>query len=102
MYYRGAEGAIVVYDSTEHDSFKKMDRWMSELKQYLPQDTPIVIAGNKCDLPNKIIDEDSVSKYAKKVNCQFFPTSAKVGTGVQEIFQSLAEKIIQNQLNGTT
>lgn len=50
VYYRGAEGAVVVYDCTDADTFKKMNQWVSELRQYLPQEVPIMIAGNKADL----------------------------------------------------
>ena len=43
-----------------------MHQWVTELKQYLPTDTPIVIAGNKSDLHNNTqIDEETVKGYAK-------------------------------------
>ena len=42
-----------MYDITDEDSFKRMEQWVRELKKYLPKDTPILIAGNKCDLPNR-------------------------------------------------
>ena len=41
----------MVYDKTEIDSFKKMEAWVKELKNFLPDAIPIMIAGNKCDLP---------------------------------------------------
>ena len=59
VYYRGAEGnyqrvipigAVVVYDCTDPDTFKKMNQWVSELRQYLPSQIPIMIAGNKSDM----------------------------------------------------
>jgi Ras-related protein Rab-21 len=50
VYYRDAAGAILVYDITDRDSFAKVKKWVDELKIYLPDDTPIAIAGNKCDL----------------------------------------------------
>jgi Ras-related protein Rab-2A len=48
-------GALVVYDITDIDSFDKVNIWVKELKKYLPAETPIVIAGNKCDLSNRMI-----------------------------------------------
>ena len=50
-------GAIVVYDATDPDTFKKMSQWVAELKQYLPGDVPIMIAGNKADLNTKAVDD---------------------------------------------
>ena len=55
IYYLGA---IVVYDCTDQDTFKKMNQWVSELKQYLPNEIPIMIAGNKADLGASKVIED--------------------------------------------
>ena len=44
-----------MYDITDQDSFTKVTKWVTELKKYLSPDTPIVIAGNKCDVPNRQI-----------------------------------------------
>jgi len=46
-------GALIVYDITDADSFTKVTKWMTELRKYLSQDTPIIIAGNKCDVSNR-------------------------------------------------
>ena len=43
-------GAILVYDITDRDSYEKVRTWVDELRLFLPIDTPIAIAGNKCDL----------------------------------------------------
>jgi GTPase SAR1 family protein len=45
--------ALIVYDITDIDSFKKVDIWVNELKKYLEPGTPLAIAGNKCDMPNR-------------------------------------------------
>lgn len=72
VYYRGAEGAVVVYDCTDMDTFKKMNQWVSELRQYLPQEVPIIIAGNKADLGSssstKKIDDEIAQTYARSVS----------------------------------
>ena len=44
-----------MYDITDLDSFDKVKTWVNELRKYLPVDTPIIIAGNKCDVPNRMI-----------------------------------------------
>ena len=46
-------GALVVYDITDVDSFEKVQTWVKELRKYLPKTTPILIAGNKCDMESK-------------------------------------------------
>ena len=52
VYYRGAQGALIVYDITDVDSFQKMSMWVKELRQQLGPDLPIIVVGNKSDLEN--------------------------------------------------
>lgn len=82
----------MVYDATDVDSFKKMNQWVTELRNYLPNEIPILIAGNKSDLYNQIqIKEEMAVQYAKTHNSSFFATSAKTGNGVTELFTELAK-----------
>lgn len=55
-------GALIVYDITDQDSFTKVNIWIKELRKYLPKETPIIIAGNKCDMTNRIISLDEAEK----------------------------------------
>jgi GTPase SAR1 family protein len=52
-----------VYDITDKDSFLKVTAWVKELKTYLTQDVPIIIAGNKCDLANRQIPLEEAESY---------------------------------------
>ena len=65
VYYREAAGALIVYDQTDVDSFAKLKTWAIELRKYLDADTPIVIAGNKCDLPTRAVDLADAQSYAR-------------------------------------
>ena len=76
----------MVYDGTDPDTFKKMNQWVSELRQYLPQEIPIMIAGNKSDITNKAVSDDQAQSYARQQGSTYFPTSAKTGFNVDEIF----------------
>ena len=85
---------MVVYDCTDADTFKKMNQWVGELRQYLPNEVPIIIAGNKTDLgtaSSKKIDDEQAQQYARSVNSTYFTTSAKTGVNVEEIFHALAK-----------
>lgn len=55
-------GALIVYDITDLESWSKVSKWMKELQMYLPQETPIIITGNKCDIPNRQIPIDEAEK----------------------------------------
>lgn len=49
-YYRGAVGAMIVYDISNHNSFQSVQNWMNELKQKGPKGLQIYLIGNKVDL----------------------------------------------------
>lgn len=50
IYYRSSNGAVLVYDITDEDSFQKVKNWVKELRKMLGNDICLVIAGNKIDL----------------------------------------------------
>jgi len=52
-YYKGAKGALLVYDITNKESFTNTTRWISELKLNGDKDVTIILVGNKCDLEDK-------------------------------------------------
>lgn len=95
VYYRDAVAAILVYDITDSDSFDKVQTWVEELRLYLPKDTPIAIAGNKYDLPNRQIPQDVAEDYAKAINGAHFDTSAKTGKGIDEIFNEITKAVLR-------
>ena len=88
-FYRGSDGALVVYDITDKDSFDKAEAWVKELQKYLPAKTPIMIAGNKCDITNRQVPLETAESFALSIGGKHYGTSAKTGAGVQEIFSSL-------------
>lgn len=97
VYYREASGALIVYDQTDVDSFAKVKTWAIELRKYLEGDTPIVIAGNKCDLPTRAVDLAEAQAYARNNGFEHVGTSAKSGENVEETFAMIARKIIDKK-----
>merc|ERR1711981_410151 len=49
-YYRGAVGALLVYDITKYATFANLDYWIEELKDKGSNDIIICLVGNKSDL----------------------------------------------------
>ncbi|KFM83521.1 Ras-related protein Rab-18, partial [Stegodyphus mimosarum] len=49
-YYRGAQGAILVYDVTNRQSFQRLDQWLYELETYSTRTNIVkMLVGNKID-----------------------------------------------------
>ena len=64
IYYRDANGAVLVYDITDADSFAKVKTWIKELRKMLGNDISLAIAGNKIDLEKqRHVDHQTAEEY---------------------------------------
>jgi len=96
-YYRGGQGAILVYDVTSRESFQKIEDWLNELETYATNhDIKKILVGNKCDKEGeRMVSREEGQKCARKYQMMFIESSAKTKEGVQTAFEELVEKIIQ-------
>lgn len=49
-YYRGAVGALLVYDIAKHLTYENAERWLKELQDHADSNIVIMLVGNKSDL----------------------------------------------------
>lgn len=96
-FYRGALGAIVMYDITSRKSFREINSWVKELNEKCIDTTPqIVVCGNKLDLDHSrgvaIADAEF---YCDAKGYPFFETSALDGTNVSAAFDELIESTLE-------
>ncbi|KAF2076118.1 hypothetical protein CYY_002580 [Polysphondylium violaceum] len=97
IYYRGSQGALVVYDITDNDSFVKAKNWIKELKTMLGNDISLCIIGNKADLEkSRVIPLAEAESYAKSVGAIHYSTSAKLNKGVEDLFLDLTKRMLAN------
>ena len=96
-YYKGAKGAIIVYDITNEDSFNNVESWMNEVTKKGKKDMQFLLIGNKKDLINdrKVTEQKGIDK-AKELNMNLFEASALEKTNVNEAFNYLVKEIYLN------
>jgi len=96
MYYRGAEGAIIVYDITQKDSFKGAKSWLDEIKAKGHEHCEIILVGNKLDLDEyRDIDKNDVMDFTMGNSITQLLTSAKTGENIELVFERLCKKIFE-------
>ncbi|EZA48655.1 hypothetical protein DMN91_003767 [Ooceraea biroi] len=96
IYYRMSNGAILVYDITDEDTFQKVKNWVKELKKMLGSEICLVIAGNKVDLEkDRNVAIEEAEEYAKQVDAMHFHTSAKLNQNIEEMFLNLTRRMMQ-------
>ncbi|KAH8982568.1 ras-domain-containing protein [Lactarius hatsudake] len=118
-HYRGAQGIVLVYDSTNRHSFEELTRWFNEIRTYVSGPVDKVIVGNKVDkvqfcscsnsvmrlmLTSFLLTQDhqrqvptaEAAAFAKKMGCRSAETSAKTAVGVRNAFREMVERIVDN------
>ncbi|KAL8575544.1 Ras-related protein Rab-21 [Nucella lapillus] len=96
IYYRDSNGAILVYDITDEDSFQKVKNWVKELRRMLGQDVVLCIVGNKIDLEkDRHVTVQEAEAYAASVNARHYDSSAKLNRGVEELFLDLSKGMME-------
>lgn len=102
IYYRDSNGAILVYDITDEDSFQKVKSWVKELRKMLGNDICLCIAGNKIDMEkDRHVAVAEAEVYAASVGARHFHTSAKLNKGIEEMFLDLSKGMIEKAGNDT-
>lgn len=93
-YYRGAMGALLVYDITRHMTFENVERWLKELREHTDSNIVIMLVGNKSDLRHlrAVAAKDSQS-FAEREGIYFMETSALEATNVEDAFKQALTQI---------
>jgi len=90
QYYRGAHGAIIVFDLTDQSTFNGLKKWIKDLKNYGEKDTEMIIVGNKLDLiGQRKVTQSQAMNYCRENNYKYIEASAKDGTNILKIFEEL-------------
>lgn len=106
-YFRGASGALLVFDLTRRSSFESVTAWLNDLKQIAEEGIVVILVGNKSDLAAQSADTEGGTKRAVTTEeaedwcrregvLKYVETSAKSGEGVERAFLEVAERIYQN------
>ena len=89
---KGAQGIVLVFDTTKKESFENLPKWIKETKN-IKDNIPIVLFGNKCDLLEEaVVDNDEAMKFAKDNDMDYFETSAKQNINIEQGFKNIIDK----------
>ncbi|KJH39982.1 Ras family protein [Dictyocaulus viviparus] len=90
-----ANAFLLVFAVDDVPSFKEMSDIWQEICERRPDimTLPVVVVGNKCDLPSKKIFEDTAKAFTSRLNAdvRYLEVSAKCNIRVTDIFRTLLE-----------
>ncbi|KAJ7294737.1 hypothetical protein O6H91_02G112300 [Diphasiastrum complanatum] len=93
-YYRGAVGALLVYDITRHVTFENVERWLKELKDHTDSNIVVMLVGNKSDLRHlRAVSVEDGQSFSEREGLYFMETSALESTNVENAFKQILTQI---------
>jgi len=93
-YYRGAVGALLVYDITRTGTFEHLERWLTELLSHEDKDIVVMLVGNKYDLRHlRTVSTEQAKEFSEKHSVSLIETSALDCTNVEKAFTDILTQI---------
>ena len=91
-YYRGAVGALLVYDISKRISFEHCARWLDELRAHSDAQIVVMLVGNKADLEEqRQVTTGEAKEFAETSRVAFIETSALEAMNVEAAFTQVRE-----------
>ena len=95
-YYRGAAGALLVYDITRRETFNHLTSWLDDARQHSNSNMTIMLIGNKSDVAHKRqVSREEGEEFAREHGLVFLETSAKTSDNGEEAFINTASVICE-------
>ncbi|XP_068125791.1 GTPase NRas [Hyperolius riggenbachi] len=99
QYMRTGEGFLCVFAINNSKSFADINSYREQIKRVKDSDdVPMVLVGNKCDLPTRTVDTKQAQELARSYGIPFIETSAKTRQGVEDAFYTLVREIHQYRM----
>ncbi|XP_057467693.1 ras-related protein RABA1f-like [Actinidia eriantha] len=93
-YYRGAVGALLVYDVTRHVTFENVERWLKELRGHTDLNNVIMLIRNKADLRHlRDVSTEDAKAFGERESTFFMETSALYSMNVENDFTEVLTQI---------
>jgi Ras-related protein Rab-2A len=101
-YYRGADGALLVFDVARRATFENIPRWLTEAHNNASNDAlKLVLVGAKADrVAKRQVGSDEAAAFARKHGMAYVETSSKTAQGVDDAFLAVAQDIYRTQTMG--
>jgi len=101
-----SDAVILVYAINDRNSFNALDKWLLKISEASDiSKKPIIIIGNKSDLEEdkRQVSYEEGESFAKNKGYNFYETSAKTGSNINEAFNDIFEqlyKILEGEITG--
>uniref|UniRef100_A0A3P9QHQ3 Ras-related protein Rab-23 n=1 Tax=Poecilia reticulata TaxID=8081 RepID=A0A3P9QHQ3_POERE len=101
-YYRGAQACVLVFSTTDRESYQAIDNWREKVEAEVGN-IPTVLVQNKIDLLEEtVIKNEEAEALAKRLKLRFYRASVKEDLNVNEgVFNTTSSNVTnQSSSNG--
>ncbi|CAM4486483.1 rab-like protein 2B [Lepidochelys kempii] len=95
-YYHKAHACIMVFDVQRKVTYKNLNNWYKELREFRPE-IPCIVVANKIDADLKVTQKSF--NFARKFNLPFYFVSAADGTNVVKLFSDAIKLAVAYKQN---
>ena len=96
IFFRRSIGALLVYDTTDRDSFLALESWHQQIKDNTEENIVVMLIGNKVDRTDeKVVSYEMGSELARENGWGFMEVSAKEDINIKSAFANLVTNIFQ-------
>ena len=96
--YKDADGIMMVFAKNNKETFVGVRDWIHSIYQNCPRaNTPIILVGNKCDIPDPAVTKEMAKQMAERYKIEYIETSAKDNFNITEAFEIICDKTYKNK-----
>lgn len=97
-YMKSADGFLVCFDLTSESTLENVTNWINSIKNTARKNASMLIIGNKSDLnEDREVSTEQGKQFAAKNGIDYLETSSKMHIGVDEAFETLVKKILEQR-----
>ena len=97
-YMKSADGFLVCFDLTSESTLENVTNWINSIKNTARKNASMLIIGNKSDLnEDREVTTEQGKQFAAKNGIDYLETSSKMHIGVDEAFETLVKKILEQR-----
>jgi len=98
QYFKNSNGVFIVFDLTKKETIKRLNVWLKDIKDNVDNDFFVFLIGNKLDIKNRDISiSEEAKQFASDKKINYYEVSAKTGSGIYNVFEKMAIKLINKE-----
>ena len=95
QYFKNSNGVFIVFDLTNKDTIKRLNVWMKDINDNITNDFFVFLIGNKVDIKDRDISiSEEAKQFANNQKINYYEVSAKTGSGIYNVFEKMANKLV--------